>query len=107
VADPYLALACLTVALAALELTVGVSWAMCMDMAGEYGGSVTGVMNTLGNLGGSIATPLIGFLVDRSGWTLPFVLSSLMCLVAALLATQIDQRRPAVGELPKQASVLS
>jgi sugar phosphate permease len=107
VADPYLALACLTVALAALELTVGVSWAMCMDMAGEYGGSVTGVMNTLGNLGGSIATPLIGFLVDRSGWTLPFVLSSLMCLVAALLATQIDPRRPAVGELSKQASVLS
>jgi MFS transporter, ACS family, glucarate transporter len=98
VTDPTLAVACLTVAMAGLELTVGVSWAMCLDMAGEFGGSVTGVMNTLGNLGGSIASPAIGFLVDRSGWTLPFLLSSGVCLVAALLATRIDPRRSAVPE---------
>jgi sugar phosphate permease len=101
--DPTLAVICLSIALAGLELTVGVSWAMCLDIAGEYSGSVTGVMNTLGNLGGSFASPGIGLLVDHSGWTLPFLLSSAMCLVAALLATQIDPRRSAVADHGKAA----
>lgn len=98
VEDPQLAVACLTVALAGLELTVGVSWAICLDMAGEFSGSVTGVMNTLGNLGGTVASTGIGVLVDHSGWTLPFLLCSALCLVAALLATRIDPRRSAVTE---------
>ena len=98
VTDPTLAVTCLAIALAGLELTVGVSWALCLDMAGEFGGSVTGVMNTLGNLGGAIASPGIGLLVDHSGWTVAFLVSSVMCLVAALLATRIDPRRSAVTE---------
>ena len=44
-------LACLTIAMAGLELTVPVAWALCLDIAGDYSGSVTGVMNTLGNPG--------------------------------------------------------
>lgn len=98
VEDPQLAVACLTVALAGLELTVGVSWAICLDMAGEFSGSVTGVMNTLGNLGGTVASTGIGILIDHSGWTLPFLLCSALCVVAALLATRIDPRRSAVTE---------
>ena len=34
--------------------------------------------NTLGNLGGTIAALGIGLLVDRHGWTVPFLLSSLV-----------------------------
>jgi sugar phosphate permease len=89
VATPYLSVG--------LRLAA-ISWAMCLDMAGEFGGSVTGVMNTLGNLGGTIASPGIGLLVDRFGWTVPFLLSSVMCLMAALLATRIDPGQSAVAE---------
>ena len=43
----------LTVALAGLELTVAGSWAdATLDIGGIHSGSVSGVMNTLGNLGG-------------------------------------------------------
>lgn len=93
-----LALACLTIALAGLELTVAVSWALCLDIAGDFAGSVTGVMNTLGNLGGAVSAVAIGYLATVYGWTLPFLVSSVMCLTAAVLAARIDPRRSAVAE---------
>ena len=37
--SPTIALAWLTVALGGLELTVAVSWAICLDIGGEYSGS--------------------------------------------------------------------
>jgi sugar phosphate permease len=96
--DAAVSLACLTLAMAGLELTVGVSWAMCLDIAGDFSGSVTGVMNTVGNLGGAVSAVAIGYLATRFGWTVPFVISSTLCGVAAVLATRIDPTRPAVAE---------
>jgi sugar phosphate permease len=91
-------LACLTLAMAGLELTVPVAWALCLDIAGDYAGSVTGVMNTLGNLGGAVSAVMIGYLATMFGWTVPFVVCSVLCGVAALLATRIDPTRSAVAE---------
>jgi MFS family permease len=91
-------LACLTIALAGLELTVAVSWALCLDLAGDFSGSVTGVMNTWGNLGGAISAVMIGYLATLFGWTVPFLVASFLCLMAALLATRIDPTRSAVAE---------
>src|SRR5205085_2672218 len=53
--DAATGLICLTIAMAGLELTVAVAWALCLDLAGDFSGSVTGVMNSLGNLGGAIS----------------------------------------------------
>jgi len=94
-------LACLTLAMAGLELTVPVAWALCLDIAGDYSGSVTGVMNTLGNLGGAISAVTIGYLATMFGWTVPFVVASVFCGVAALLALRIDPTRSAVAEFHK------
>jgi sugar phosphate permease len=91
-------LVCLTIAMAGLELTVPVAWALCLDIAGDYSGSVTGVMNTLGNLGGAVSAVTIGYLATIFGWTVPFLVSSVLCGVAALLATRIDPNRSAVAE---------
>ena len=96
--DAVTGLACLTVAFAGLELTVAVSWALCLDLAGDFAGSVTGVMNTWGNLGGAVSAVMIGYLATLFGWTVPFLVSSFLCLVAALLATRIDPTRSAVAE---------
>ena len=92
-------LACLTLALAGLELTVAVAWAICLDIGGDYCGSVTGVMNTLGNLGGALSAVMIGYLATIFGWTVPFIVSERRCAAsAALLATRIDPNRSAVAE---------
>jgi len=77
---------------------VPVAWALCLDIAGDYAGSVTGVMNTLGNLGGAVSAVMIGYLATIFGWTAPFMVCSVLCGVAALLATRIDPTRSAVAE---------
>jgi len=94
--DPSTGLLCLTLALAGLELTVAVSWAICLDIGGDYSGSVSAVMNTLGNIGGAISSVAIGYLATHLGWNWPFLVASAMCLVAALLATRIDPNLSAV-----------
>ena len=81
---------CLTLALAALELTVPVSWAICLDIGGDFSGSVSGVMNTLGNLGGAVSSISIGYLVTHLTWIWVFLAASFMCIAAALLSTRID-----------------
>ena len=95
--DAATGLLCLTLALAGLELTVAVSWAICLDIGGDFSGSVSAVMNTLGNIGGALSAVVIGYLATRLGWNWPFLAASAMCLLAAALATRIDPTRSAVG----------
>ncbi|MEO8129751.1 MAG: MFS transporter, partial [Bryobacteraceae bacterium] len=87
----------LTVALAGLELTVAGSWAMALDIGGIHSVSVSAVMNTLGNLGGTLSGICIGYLSMLYGWTWVFGIASATCLLAALLATQVDPRRSITG----------
>ncbi len=82
------------VALFGLELTVGVSWAVTLDIGGEYAGSVSAVMNTLGNIGAAIAAAVTGYIVAASGWFTAFAVLAVLCVVAALLFTRIDASRP-------------
>jgi sugar phosphate permease len=87
----------LTLALAGLELTVPISWAISLDIGGDYSGSVSAVMNTLGNCGGALSAVFIGYQATKFGWNSPFLTASAMCIVAALFAICINPSRPAAG----------
>src|SRR5262249_50642278 len=89
----------LTIAMAGIELTVPVAWALCLDISGGFSGSVTGVMNTLGNLGGTASAVITGYLATIFGWTVPFAVASLLCVIAAVLVLGVDPNRSAVEEL--------
>jgi MFS transporter, ACS family, glucarate transporter len=78
------------VAMFAMELTVGVSWAITLDIGADSAGAVSAVMNTCGNLGGAIASALSAYLVKLSGWNAPFLVMAGLSLVAALLYFRID-----------------
>lgn len=91
--SPTTALAWLTLALGGLEMTVAVSWAMCLDIGGDFCGSVSSVMNTWGNLGGAFSAAMIGYLATWLGWTSPFLVSSFLCLLSALIVSRVDPRR--------------
>jgi sugar phosphate permease len=73
-----------------LELTVGVSWAIPLDIGGDYAGSIASIMNTFGNLGSAISPVLLGYMVRLYGWSVPFVVSSILCVVAIALCFRID-----------------
>src|SRR3546814_14196455 len=69
---------CFCIALFGLELTVGVSWAVTLDIGGEYAGSVSAVMNTLGNSGAAVAAAVTGYIVSMSGWFAAFAVLSVL-----------------------------
>jgi MFS family permease len=76
-----------------LELTVGVSWAIPLDIGRDFAGSVSAVMNTCGNTGGAIAPTLSAYLIQSYGWEVPFVVAAVMCLIAAILYLRIDSTK--------------
>jgi sugar phosphate permease len=94
IADPVLSIGCFCIALFGLELTVGVSWAVALDVGGEFAGSVSAVMNTLGNIGAAIAAAVTGYIVSASGWFAAFAVLSVLSLIAALLFFVIDASKP-------------
>jgi sugar phosphate permease len=104
-ADATLALLFLTLALAGLELTVAVSWAICIDMAGEQSGTVSAIMNTFGNMGGAISGVVVGFLSTAYGWRAPLLLAALLCVVAAILVTAVQTQGISRREAPAAAPV--
>ncbi len=106
--DRYVCVAFTTAALFFLELTVGVSWAVAMDVGPEYAGSVSGVMNMCGNLGGLLASVAIGYMVKYFNWQVPFLIAGVLCLLGALLFLRIDPNeqifgKPAVAPEPATA----
>jgi MFS family permease len=89
-ANPLTSVLYSCIAVFGLELTVGVSWAITLDIGGDYAGSVSAVMNTFGNLGGATASALSGYLVKLYGWDVPFLVVAGLSVLAALLYSQIN-----------------
>jgi MFS family permease len=81
------------VAVFGLEVTVGVAWAIPLDIGGDYAGSVASVMNTFGNLGSAVSPVLLAYLVGLYGWNMPFLVCSVLCLGGAVLSLGINADR--------------
>jgi sugar phosphate permease len=81
------------VAFFGLELTVGISWAVTLDIGGDCAGSVSAVMNTCGNIGGAISPAVLAYLVQYYGWNVPFVVAAGFCVIGAALFAQVDATR--------------
>lgn len=91
--DPRISVAFYSLAFFALEWTVGISWAVPLDIGGDFAGSVSAVMNSLGNLGGALSALVVTYLAKNLGWNMPFYLTSVLCAIAALLFLRIDASR--------------
>jgi len=87
---PMASVAMFGLAAFALELTVGVSWAVALDIGDEFAGSVSAVMNTAGNLGGTGAAVITGYLVHAYGWNVAFSVLVGLGVIAAALFLKID-----------------
>jgi sugar phosphate permease len=86
------------VAVFGLEVTVGVSWAIPLDIGGDYAGSIASVMNTFGNLGSAVSPVLLAYLVGMYGWNTPFLVCSFLCVAGAVLALGINADRKITWE---------
>jgi len=94
--SPGLSVLFTCLALFGIELTVGVSWAIPLDIAGDRAGSVSSVMNMCGNIGGAISPIALAYVVKLSGWNMPFLITAGLCALGAVLYCKIDVDRKAV-----------
>lgn len=104
VGSPLVAVGLFCVALFGLELTVGISWAVTLDIGGEYAGSVSAVMNTFGNIAGASAATLTGYIVTVYGWTSAFIVLAVLSFIAAVLFIWIDASRKIYRDAPEVAA---
>jgi sugar phosphate permease len=96
--DPMLCVLFSCLGVFGLELTVGVAWAIPLDIGGDYAGSASAIMNTCGNIGGAISPALLAYLVEGYGWETPFLVASGLCVAAAVLWIRIDASRSVFTE---------
>ena len=87
VTDPVLAALSLGGAFFFAELTIGPMWAIPMDIAPQFSGTASGLMNT-GSAFAAIVSPLVfGVVIDATGnWSLPFYGTMGLLLVGTLAA---------------------
>ena len=86
------------------DMTMGSSWASCLDIGRRYSGIVSGCMNTIGNLGGAAAGIATGLILDWNadnvplGWQINFLTFGGVYVVAALLWLRFDSTKPVVPD---------
>jgi MFS family permease len=81
--DALTAVYCLTAAMFFLECTIGPSWAVPMHVGGKYSGTVSGMMNMAGNIGGALSPLVFGILVEYGSWVAPFVVAAALLVIGA------------------------
>ena len=89
----YWAVAALCLGFACVELNEGPFWGAAMRLQPSDTMAATAVLNTGGNLGGLIGTPVIAALSAGKNWALVFATGAATSIVAALLWLWIDAGR--------------
>jgi MFS family permease len=93
----YTAIVCLTAAMFFLECTIGPSWSVPMHVGGQYSGTVSGVMNMAGNIGGALSPIVFGILVQFGSWQAPFIVAAgLLVFGAAVWAFWLDPEKSVI-----------
>ena len=85
--DPTIAALALCGSLFFAELTIGPMWAIPMDIAPEYAGTASGIMNSGSALAAILSPVVFGYIIDRTGnWSLPFYGTMALMAVGILAA---------------------
>ncbi len=90
----------------ALYLSQSSFWAVTADIAGPSAGSVSGLMNMGGQIGGAVTATLTPFIADQLGWTASFLVAAGLCGLGSVAwlavnpyAQLVDTRRPSMEEV--------
>jgi MFS transporter, ACS family, glucarate transporter len=96
IAAPLPAMLVMGLASFANDLAVPVAWHSCMDIGGKFSGTVSGAMNTLGNLAGFTAPVLGGFLLDHThgNWNMLLYVMAAVYVAGAACWPFIDTDTP-------------
>ena len=99
--DLVVGLAGFTVALFFLGFAISPLWTATMDIAPNYAGSSSALMNAAGAVAGILSPVAFAWILDRTGsWTTPFAFSVGLLLFAIVMTHWIRPDRP-IRDLPR------
>jgi ACS family glucarate transporter-like MFS transporter len=97
-ANPYVAVAALSLCFGCVELTEGAFWGAGMTVGRGDTMAVCGFMNTGGNLGGIISIPIVAYFSGRHAWTVAFLIGVGFALASAVAWQGITVAGPAPAD---------
>ena len=93
--EKFVAASLISAALFFQFLTTPAVWATCLDIGRSRAGVVSGTTNMFGNLAGTAAPIIFGYVVQTWGsWTIPFYIAAAIMSVGVVMWLFIDPRRP-------------
>jgi len=103
--DPLLAMISMGLASFCNDLTMPGSWSTCMDLGGNYAGTLSGAMNMVGAIGAAVAPLVIGIILDTTNrdWGVTFWLSGAIYFLGGLCWLWIDPTTPIAAEEPVES----
>lgn len=93
VEETHLASVVLAGGAGALYLAQSSFWSVTADIAGRSSGSVSGFMNTGGQIGGAVTAQLTPWIADKFGWTTSFFVAAVLCFLGAMAWLLVNPRR--------------
>jgi predicted MFS family arabinose efflux permease len=91
--NPYFAVVTLALCYAAVEINEAPYWASIMHVGRADTMAAGGLMNTGGNLGGIIATPIVAYLSGHHQWTGAFLIGTGFAMASGALWLLVDPSR--------------
>jgi len=77
----------------ALYLSQSSFWAVTAEIAGPSSGTVSGLMNMGGQIGGAVTASLSPFIAARYGWSASFLTAASLCALGALCWLLVNPHR--------------
>lgn len=122
--SPFLFFLSISLAAFSNDITMGPAWATCQDIGKRYAAIVAGCMNTIGNMGGALASWVTGLILNNTlashaqslgktvaelsadekavgllpGYQINFVLFAIVYVIAVFLWLRIDATKPVAPE---------
>jgi MFS transporter, ACS family, glucarate transporter len=98
IASPQLASVALALAVGSLYLSQSSYWAVSADIAGRSAGTVSGLMNMGGQIGGALTAMLTPRIAEAAGWTATFLTPAALCAVGAVCWLMVNPDKPIESE---------
>jgi sugar phosphate permease len=94
--EPVVAMMAMGVSCFGNDMVMPGSWTACMDLGGRYAGTLSGLMNTWGSVGGLLAPWTIPLILERAGgnWSVPILVIAFWYGVGALCWLGVDSSTP-------------
>ncbi|MDT7042066.1 MFS transporter [Candidatus Nitronereus thalassa] len=91
---PFIAIAFLSLGAGWLYFTIGAFWSTPVDLSKSHAGTLSGLMNTGANLGGTLSPTFTPWIANQYGWTVSLGVAAALALIGALAWLKI---RPGDG----------